>query len=131
MGPERARLILGLPMDSVLSPDQVKAAWRSAASRTHPDRGGVAEDFVLACEALRCLEGPGGLVLHRPPSRPPVAKPVRLLGTATPPPRPPRFADPGYAADQALLEEAYGRLGYWGRTGDGLVDLWKSMWCRR
>lgn len=44
------------------TPDEVKAAWRDAASRTHPDRGGDAVEFSRLRkayqEALAAAEAP-------------------------------------------------------------------------
>ena len=36
---------LGLPDQPMPSPDEVKQAWRLAAAKHHPDRGGDAGDF--------------------------------------------------------------------------------------
>lgn len=133
MESSRARLILGLPDSSALSSMQIKSAWREAAARTHPDRGGRAEDFVLACEAYKRLEAD---LLSPPPlqplSRQPVRRPpLRLGGPSSPGRRAPSRVDPAYLQDQALLEAAFGQLGYWGRTGDGLTELWHKMWGKR
>ena len=44
---------LGLPPDPGLTDDQVRAAWRSVAARTHPDRddGGDAAAYSAAAAA--------------------------------------------------------------------------------
>ena len=133
MESSRARLILGIPDGSALSALKIKSAWREAAARTHPDRGGRAEDFVLACEAYKRLEAdllsPSPLQpLSRQSDRRP---PLRLGGPPPPVQRAPLRVDPNYFEDQALLEAAFGQLGYWRRTGDGLTELWHKMWGKR
>jgi hypothetical protein len=133
MESSRARLILGLPDGYPLSAVQIKSAWRDAAVRTHPDHGGRPEDFVLACEAYKRLESE---LLAPSPLQPPLRQPdrrprLRLSGPSVPAPRPPTPVDPNYFRDQALLEAAFGQLGYWGRTGDGLTQLWHNMWGKR
>lgn len=132
MESRQARAILGFPEDLRFSSDQLKSAWREAAARTHPDRGGRAEDFVLVCEAFKHLESDLLLGSSFVPARQqPVPRPsLRLSGPASVR-RSPSQADPGYLQDQALLEAAFGQLGYWGRTGDGLAGLWRQMWGKR
>ncbi len=51
-----------LGLASTATPDEVKAAWRDAASRTHPDKGGDAAEFSRLRkayqEALAAAEAP-------------------------------------------------------------------------
>lgn len=51
--------------------DALKAAYRAAALRTHPDRGGIESDFRRAREAFDVLSG------NAPASAPPPAPPPR------------------------------------------------------
>jgi hypothetical protein len=133
MESSRARLILGLPDGHPLSSVQIKSAWREAAVRTHPDRGGRPEDFVLACEAYKRLESEllSPSPLQPSPRQPDRRPPLRIGGPFVPAPRATVPVDPSYFHDQALLEAAFGQLGYWGRTGDGLTELWHNMWGKR
>ncbi len=53
---------LGLPADAGLTDDDVRAAWRRAATATHPDRpdGGDPERFAAAAAAYTALRTPFG-----------------------------------------------------------------------
>ncbi|HEY0466402.1 MAG TPA: J domain-containing protein [Polyangiaceae bacterium] len=51
----RYRDILDLPLDGVLAPSEVKAAFRRLAKTTHPDRGGSSEQFHRIIEARDAL----------------------------------------------------------------------------
>lgn len=46
--------ILGVSPD--VSKDEIKAAYRRACMRTHPDRGGSAEDFKAVQDAYAALQ---------------------------------------------------------------------------
>jgi len=56
--------VLELPADVLLTPEALKAAWRTAARTTHPDKGGSKPAFVAARDAYdevtRALSGPRG-----------------------------------------------------------------------
>lgn len=137
MNDAEARKILGIRAGAQLSEDELKRAWKSAAMRLHPDLGGSAEEFILASRAAAFLRSPVSTSGSPSPSAPPAGWGVR------PSPRPstfsisgpslpaPRELDPGYAARQRALEEAYGHLGDWGRSGDGLHELWVRLYGRR
>jgi hypothetical protein len=138
MTSDEARLVLGLSATAPLRLEDIKSAWREAALKSHPDRGGSSAQFVSACLALECLKSdvergvapaPGrGL---RPQGRAPALAPRLLPGAVAAPVRRVSASDPNYLNEQALLEEAYGQLGYWGRSGQGLGLLWSKMWGRR
>ncbi len=49
------RELLCLPMEGVLEISQIKAAYKKAAKRTHPDAGGTHEQFVLVGRARDAL----------------------------------------------------------------------------
>ena len=42
------------------SASEVRAAWRRASRRTHPDLGGSADAFRDVLDAYRLIAGPGG-----------------------------------------------------------------------
>lgn len=50
-----ARRVLGVGEGA--SPDEVRAAYRSAVKTAHPDHGGTADELRLTLEAWRILEG--------------------------------------------------------------------------
>jgi hypothetical protein len=54
--------VLGLPADAGLSDEQVRAAWRSIATATHPDRadGGDPARYAAASAAYAILRTPWG-----------------------------------------------------------------------
>jgi hypothetical protein len=75
--------VLGLPADPGLTDEQVRAAWRQAATATHPDRpdGGDPATYAAASAAYAVLRTPWGrseayadLATQAPPA---VARPVR------------------------------------------------------
>lgn len=61
-----AKILLGLPPDSVPSPSQIKFAYRRKVWETHPDRfpahlkPQAESDFKLISEAYSVLNSPGG-----------------------------------------------------------------------
>ncbi len=74
---------LGLPARPDLSDEQVRAAWRTVAAATHPDRpgGGNPAAYAAASAAYAVLRTPWGrseayadlmrpAAQHRPPARP-------------------------------------------------------------
>jgi curved DNA-binding protein CbpA len=77
---------LGLPADAGLTDDDVRAAWRRAATATHPDRpdGGDPERFAAAAAAYTALRTPFGrgeaLADLRAAARRRPAHPVSRLG---------------------------------------------------
>lgn len=136
MNDVEARKILGLRAGAQLSEDELKRAWKSAAMRLHPDLGGSAEEFILASRAAAFLRAPSPAPIS-PSSAPPARWGARssprpaVLSISGPSLPAPRELDPGYAARQRALEEAYGHLGDWGRSGDGLYELWVRLYGRR
>lgn len=131
-----ARRILGIQPGLPISEDELKRAWKSAAMRLHPDLGGSSDEFILAGRAVAFLRSSGayGSPLASATSGQRSAHPsVRPSGLAISGPSlpAPRQIDPGYAARQRALEEAYGHLGDWGRGGDGLYELWVRLYGRR
>ena len=77
---------LGLPARPGLTDEEVRAAWRQAAARTHPDRddGGDPAAYTAAATAYAQLRTPWGrsealadLAAHRPTRRPPPRPPPR------------------------------------------------------
>ena len=124
-----ARRILGFMAGATLSEYDLKRAWKSAAMRLHPDLGGSSEEFIRASRAAAVLRPLVGMA-PSPQVRNPLAAPSGLMlpGPSLPAPR---WLDPDYAARQRELEEAYGHLGDWGRSGDGLHDLWVRLYGRR
>lgn len=131
-----ARKILGIWHGFPISEDELKRAWKAAAMRLHPDLGGSSDEFILAGRAVAFLRSSS---VHGSPSTSaasgqrgahPSARPSALAisGPSLPSPR---QLDPGYAARQRALEEAYGHLGDWGRGGDGLYELWVRLYGRR
>lgn len=122
-----ARQVLGLPQGVVLSEGQIKAAWKREAMKSHPDLGGSGERFVevsRAVDLLRSLSGRPSVIPQPVPRR----SSIPVFSISGPARRPPRRIDPGYEARQRALEEAYGHLGDWGRTGDGLLNLWHHLY---
>jgi hypothetical protein len=74
---------LGLPADSSLSDEQVRAAWRAIATATHPDRadGGDPAAYAAASAAYAVLRTPWGrseayadLAAQPPPAVPRAAR---------------------------------------------------------
>jgi len=131
-----ARRMLGLPIGIQLHPDVIRRAWKEAALRTHPDRGGTPEVFVVvsqAAQVLRDLDGvPSAQVSSRThQSSPAVHRSLRMISGPPPNIPPPSFVDPYYDERQRVLESMYGRLSYWGRSGDGLLHLWNSLYRKR
>ena len=51
----RYRKVLNLPLDGVLAPSEIKAAFRRLAKTTHPDGGGSNEQFHHITEARNAL----------------------------------------------------------------------------
>jgi hypothetical protein len=139
MTSDEARLVLGLSVTAPLRLEDIKSAWREAALKSHPDRGGSAAQFVSACLALERLKSDveRGVTTSapgrgpRPQGRAPALAPRLLPGVVAAPVRRVSASDPNYLNEQAFLEEAYGQLGYWGRSGQGLGLLWSKMWGRR
>jgi curved DNA-binding protein CbpA len=138
MTSEEARLVLGFSATASLRLEDIKSAWRDAAFKSHPDRGGSSAQFVSACLALERLKSdvergaaPSPGRGPRPQGRAPAPAPRLLSGAVAAPVRRASASDPNYLSDQALLEEAYGQLGYWGRSGQGLGLLWSRMWGRK
>ena len=74
--------VLGLEPRADLTDDEVHAAWRRAASATHPDRedGGDPERFADAAAAYTALRTRFGLVLAAGPHP---AAPALVTGAAT------------------------------------------------
>ena len=83
---------LGLPTGPALTDEQVRAAWRTTAARTHPDRadGGDPPAYAAAPAAYTQLRTPWGrsealadlaVLPHVPPPPPP--HPVRWLALFT------------------------------------------------
>jgi len=78
---------LGLPAAPGITDEQVRAAWRAAAARTHPDRedGGDTAAYTAAATAYAQLRTPGGrsealadlaaTAGHAPPAAPAGAAP--------------------------------------------------------
>lgn len=127
-----ARQVLGLPQGALLSEGEIKAAWKREAMKSHPDLGGSGERFVevsRAVDLLRSLSGRPSITTA------PVSVDRRsrfpAFSMTGPVQRQPRQADPGYEARQRSLEEAYGHLGDWGRSGDGLFELWHHLYGSR
>lgn len=138
MTSDEARLVLGLSATAPLRLEDIKSAWREAVLKSHPDRGGSSAQFVSACLALERLKSDaerGGVSAPargpRSQGRAPALAPRLLPGSVAPPVRRVSAPDPNYLNEQALLEEAYGQLGYWGRSGQGLGLLWSKMWGRQ
>src|SRR5262250_630491 len=74
---------LGLSPDPGLSDEQVRAAWRTIATATHPDRedGGDPARYAAASAAYAILRTPWGrseacadLMAQAPPAMPPPAR---------------------------------------------------------
>jgi hypothetical protein len=85
--------VLGLPPDPGLSDDQVRAAWRAVAARTHPDRddGGNPAAYSAAAAAYAQLRTGWGrsealadlaAVPYVPPAEPAPAGPAASAGRA-------------------------------------------------
>ena len=76
---------LGLPARPDLTDEQVRAAWRTVAAATHPDRpgGGNPAAYAAASAAYAALRTPWGRseayadLMASPARRPPPARPVR------------------------------------------------------
>ena len=80
--------VLGLPADPGLTDEQVRAAWRSIATATHPDRpdGGDSATYAAASAAYAVLRTPWGrseayadLAAHAPPTVAPAPRPTARL----------------------------------------------------
>jgi hypothetical protein len=76
--------VLGLPTRPDLTDEQVRAAWRSIATATHPDRpgGGNAQRYAAASAAYAALRTPwarseacADLTAKPPPAAPATARP--------------------------------------------------------
>ncbi|HEX4090249.1 MAG TPA: J domain-containing protein [Trebonia sp.] len=74
--------VLGLPANGSLTDEEIRAAWRQAATRTHPDRddGGDPAAYTAASAAYAQLRTPWGrseaLADLASPAPPPPAAPV-------------------------------------------------------
>jgi hypothetical protein len=95
-GPD-AFAALGLPARPDLTDEQVRAAWRTIAAATHPDRpgGGNPATYAAASAAyavLRTTWGRSEAYADLMTSRPPSARPARI-----------RPAAPGIGTARALL----------------------------
>jgi curved DNA-binding protein CbpA len=123
-----ARQVLGLPQGVLLSEGQIKVAWKREAMKSHPDLGGSAERFVEVSRAVDLLRSLSGLVTTQSASK---RSTVPVFSIAGPVRRPPMRRDSGYEDRQRALEEAYGHLGDWGRSGDGLLSLWHHLYGAR
>src|SRR5260370_12251314 len=98
---------LGLPARPDLSDEQVRAAWRSIAAATHPDRadGGDLARYTAASAAYAELRTPWGrseayadLAEHAERAGDPVTTPLPAVPPAAPPPAaPPAAAPPPHA----------------------------------
>lgn len=131
-----ARRVLGLPIGIQLHPDAIKRAWKEAALRTHPDRGGTPEVFVVVSQAAQVLRDLAGSPSTQVSSRthqasPAVHRSPHMISGPSPTIRSPSFVDPYYDERQRVLESMYGSLSYWGRSGDGLLHLWNSLYGKR
>ena len=101
--------VLGLPPDSDLTDEQVRAAWRQIAAATHPDRsdGGDPAAYAAASAAYAMLRAPwpraeaygdmvaAGLIPPAQPGRSPApAPPPAVISPAGPPPVVPAASAP-------------------------------------
>lgn len=131
-----ARRALGLPVGILLAPETIKRAWKEAALRTHPDRGGSPDVFVvvsLAAQTLREMNGVPSIDNHRsgPSHHSPAPQTLRMISGPAPSIRLPSVYDPDYEERQRMLESMYGSLGHWGRSGDGFLHLWNRLYGKR
>ncbi len=115
-----ALLALGLSqMPS--SADEVKRAWRAAAMRAHPDRGGSSAAFVQVQSAMEAvieaMAAPAsGYVRSRHGA--PLSDRLVLSGPVAPPVvRQPLVDLRTWWREQAMLELGLAGLGYWTREG--------------
>jgi hypothetical protein len=118
MNEKQARWLLDISAATPLSQATLKRAWKRAALKTHPDRGGDAEAFLAVAEAAQVLQrliGGGPSVEVRVGSSGVGVRPM-LAGPA--PRQRARLHPSGrYLAEQAELESLYGSLGEYGRDG--------------
>jgi hypothetical protein len=143
---------LGLPADPGLTDEQVRAAWRSIATSTHPDRpdGGDPARYAAASAAYAALRTPwarseayADLASHAPPAPRAPARPaarrsgmratgaVRLTGARVRHGRPVRLAVRVLAA--ALLALIVARSGAGGPATAGVVSglgIWLVLTAR-
>lgn len=107
------------------SADEAKRAWRAAAMRTHPDRGGSQAAFVQAQAAMEtiidALEHPyasTSSVGDRPRHGATYTDRLVLSGPVSPQPlwQPPVDLR-AWWREQAMLELGLGSLGHWTREG--------------
>ena len=107
------------------SADEAKRAWRSAAMRAHPDRGGSSDAFVQVQSAMEAIvealarpQTASGANYDRPRHGATYGDRLVLGGPVSPqslwqPPVDLR----AWWREQAMLELGMGRLGYWTREG--------------
>lgn len=118
-----------MPTDAV----EAKRAWRAAAMRAHPDRGGSHADFVRVQAAMESIiermASPSGVDVVRHSATYPDR--IRLAGPVAPQPL---WSPPvdlrSWWREQAMLELGLGTLGYWTREGTlrgGVMPLRKKV----
>ena len=121
MNPYQASFILGLePMDSRMD---LRRKWRSLALLHHPDRGGDEEAFKELANAFSVMVNGGFEQWSSGSADPTFSQPIgsyhQIGGPVSYPMRRRlvRQVDPWYYEEQDWLENEFGHLGYWNRTG--------------
>lgn len=112
---------------------EAKRAWRSAAMRSHPDRGGSHADFVRVQAAMeRVIEHMAAP--HADVSRHSATYPDRLRLAGPVSPHQPVWSPPvdlrSWWREQAMLEIGLGTFGWWTREGTlrgGIMPLRKKV----
>ena len=104
----RAYEILGIPYGSDSS--AVRRQWRRLARIHHPDRGGLASDFCAIIEAYQ-------FIVDTPPVVRGETTILAINGPRYKQPLKKTPVSPYYWSEQEWLENEFGHLGYWTRSG--------------